>query len=822
MEADARIGLTPGAVEDLKRSGLIPRDVAARALSGAEMAATGVTSSTRVPEGYVIPYFDIHGDIAPYYRVKILDLGAPAKYRAIKDMPNHVYFPPNLRPLLDQPQHKYLIICEGEKKAALAVKAGFPAVALSGVDNWRNRRIMLPDDTEFKAIKGRKVIQAKIPSGDSNAIVVQDTGVVAVGFHDLMDHMVQADMEAIIIFDSDGPSGVKDQVQRAAAQLGYELRYRGLPIASIRQLILPASKDTKVGLDDYIMAKGVKAFASLLRTCRAKRMAFPRHPNPKTFVASRLQKSKLSRKETQDVALSILMELETRGRRLRNTATHDMFYFNDKTHMLMHVQLGNPRITLHDTPFGAFLYREFNLAAIDQRVVGWLAAQFHGEPGVGEAITHRVLCKPPEMPDCIAYQLSDSHFVIITPNPNKPYIICENGTHGVLFEQGHVEPLNHVHMELMLDDFIERDECLWDEVMKGFDFIPSTPAGAARLMEEDISREELLEQGRMLSTLLYYLSPWFLRWRGTQLPVEMVIGEPGSGKSSLYALRQTVITGVPRLSNMTNDIKDWYAGITTRGGLHILDNVHFTGSNKDYQQRLSDELCRLVTEPDPHVELRKLYTTSDIVSLPVNTTFAITAIEQPFFTTDLIQRSAIFELQAISTGHDALWGQKQLDRAGGRSGWIAHQLAVVHKFLKRAVYDNEWDDNFKATHRLANYEQALILMAKVLKLPYDWVPSALHRQTATKMSDTDWTMAGLSEFVEDFKKRHGDRYKQEKFSARDIGLWANTSEVYSANSVLTNGWKLGKYLRSHRGSLKKNLKVYEDGSKANKITYSLE
>jgi hypothetical protein len=253
--------------------------------------------------------------------------------------------------------------------------------------------------------------------------------------------------------------------------------------------------------------------------------------------------------------------------------------------------------------------------------------------------------------------------------------------------------------------------------------------------------------------------------------------------------------------------------------MHILDNVHFTGSNKDYQQRLSDELCRLVTEPDPHVELRKLYTTSDVVSLPVNTTFAITAIEQPFFTTDLIQRSAIFELQAISSGHNANWMQDQMDRLNGRPGWIAHQLATLHKFLKRAVHDGEWDNSFKAGHRLANYEQALTLMAKVLGMPHEWIPKALHRVTASKMSDTDWTLAGLADFVALFKEKRG---AMDRFAVKDIVQWAEAHEQHCKNPMLVNSWKLGKYMRGHKGSLKKNLNVYENGSSANKTMYSVE
>ena len=809
------IGISTYSIDDLKLSGLEPKDIAARAVTPAEIAATGDLGS-RVPDGYVIPYFDIQGDTVPYYRVKILETHAPTKYRAMKGEPNHIYFPPRLPKLL-KTKPEYMLITEGEKKAACAVKLGFPCVGLSGVDNWRNRQISFPEDTKLTQNKSRGTIQARIPSGDSNALVMEGSGVVAVGFIDLLDYLVMNEMEAILVFDTD-KGGIKTQVQRAAAQLGYELRYRGLPINRIRQLILPPSvKGDKIGLDDYFLRKGSKEFAKLLRVCRKKRIAFPRHPNPKTFVASRLQKSRLSRKEVQDVSLSILMELETRGRRLRNASTNDMFYFNEQSHTLMGVHLGNPRIMLHDTAFGSYLYREFNLSATDTRVVGWLASQFHGEPGTEEAVTSKVLAKPKDMPDCIAYQLSDSHFIIVTPDPEQPYIICENGKHGVLFEQGHVEPISHTAIEIELHRHLDEQTSLWHEVLGDFNFTPSAPSGDVK-----ISPEQSLREGRMLAILLYYISPWLLRWRGTQLPVELIIGEPGSGKSSLYELRQTIVTGYPRLSNMTNDIKDWYAGITSRGGIHVLDNIHFTSATKDYQQRLSDELCRLVTEPNPHVEMRKLYTNSDVLSLPVTTTFALTALEQPFYTTDLIQRAAIFELEVIQKGHDAAWVRNQINKGQGRIGWIGHQLAVLHKFLKLAVTDGEWDDTYRAGHRLANYEQVLMLMARALGMEPDWIPDALKRQTATKMSETDWTMAGLEEFVGWVKSEHPDDYQTKRFGSKEIGHWAQEHETYSKNGTLVNGWRLGKYLRTHRGSLQKVLHMYESGTLNNKITYSIE
>lgn len=813
-------GLSQDVIEDLARSGLKPQDVAARPLTGVEYAATGQVSTSRIPSGYVIPYFNLLGEGVGYYRIKVLDTHATVKYRAIQGQQNHVYFPRGLRRLLvATPTPNYLLITEGEKKAACAVAQGFPAIGFSGVDNWRNRHIIMPDNTELKQNKAKGIITAKIPRGDSNTMVIEDTGVMAAGFLDLVHLLVSRSMEAIIVYDTD-KHGVKMEVQRAAAQLGYELRYRGLPISKIRQLVL--SQNTamdKVGLDDYLMAKGIKEFAKLLRICRAKRIAFPQHPNPKVFVAAKLQKSRLTRKETQEVALSILMELETRGRRLRNVATQEAFFFDEETHTLMAVHLGSTKIMLHDTSFGAYLYQQFNLAAIDQRVIGWLAAQYNGEPGIEEARTHKVLARPDKKPHCIAYQLSDSHFVVVTPDPNKPFLICENGQHGVLFEQDQVEPISHTMLEGELADKLEaldeKSEPLWKQVIEGFNFNP------VAMSTDDLELNPMsMQENRDMAMLLYYLSPWFYKWQGMQLPVEIVIGEPGSGKSSMYELRQMIITGKPRLSNMTNDIKDWYAAITSQGGLHVMDNVHFTGQGKDYAQRLSDEMCRLVTEPQPHVELRKLYTTSDVISLPVNTTFAITAVEQPFFRPDLIQRSAIFELQALQGGHDARWVRRQLERSGGRTGWIAHHLAVIHRFLRLAVHDRAWDPNYRAHHRLANYEQAMVLMARTLGIASDWIPKVLLRSTALKEAEADWTLAGIEEFIKWWKTCYKE-WDQKKFASADIVEWAEDHEVYGKNPVLTNSWKLGKYIRSHRGSMQRRLNVHEDGKKMNKIMYRI-
>lgn len=687
---------------------------------------------------------------------------------------------------------------------------------------------MFPEQTELKQAKQGGMIQARIPSGDSNLHVIEGTGILAEGFKEIVEFAVQRELTVIICYDTDAGT-VKAEVQRAAAQLGYELRYRGLAITQIRQMVLPAFR-SKVGLDDFIVAKGRAALVSLIERCLRKRSAFPRHPNPKAFISTRLQKSRMTRKESQDVALAILMELEARGKRLQNKSTLATYYFDEQSHVLMPVVIANPRVPLHETPFGSYLYREFNLGAADRRVIEWLAAQFYGEPGVEEADMHRVMCrtsvrhiKNPSadaraiLPDGIAYQLSDSHFVIVTPNPEHPFVWCKNGDYGVLFESDAVIPLDPKTVEgLTAVELAQPPHAKWSKVLGDFNFTQSTT-------DQPGFSSAPIEQLRDLACLLYYLSPWFLRWRGMQLPIEMLIGEPGSGKSSIYELRQSILTGRSRLSNMTNDIKDWYAGITSSGGLHVLDNVHFSAGVKDYRQRLSDEYCRLTTETHPHIEMRKLYTSNDLLAIPVNTAFGITAVEQPFFNTDFLQRSAIFEVTAINTNHDARWGLRQLEFGGGRAGWIAHHLAVTHRFLRAAVFEEGWDPNYKARHRLANYEQGLRLMARAIGMKdTSWIPTALSQQTSTAVSESDWVAQALKEFSSLIQTKYPSKWEAMRFTAADIVVWAESHDQHSKNPVLINSWKLGRYLKSHASALRDSVGFYVAGTKNNRVTYGLK
>ncbi len=799
-------------IEDLAKSGLTAADMNVRVVGPAEITHVHLS---RIPNvecpGYVIPYFNLFGDPIPFYRVRAFD--QEPKYKQASGEPNHIYFPKDLQRVLKK-SHDYIIVTEGEKKAACAVKHGFPTVALSGVDSWRNKILVIPDDVKIDPMTQSKQLKLTLPSGVEPEAL--NSGSLAVGMSEFIDFVVKNNLCIVICYDSDLDIGVKPQVQRAAAALGYELRFRGVSISNIRQLILPTYGEKKMGLDDFLMHPkgGDRAMMSHLKGLRQKRVAFPRHPDPRGYINKKLQQARSSRKDIQDISLSILMELESGGKRIRNSDSGMMHYFDDTSHELMPVIFRQTQMPLHETSFGSYLYREFNIASADQKLLQWLAAQYTGEPGLIDARTQRVLALIDDLPDCIAYQVSNSHYIIVTPDPVEPFILLKNGDRELMFEQGQVKALDagELYTECMRQ-LNTRNDMHWLKVMDLLNFRDAA--------ESEVERPALTaDQQRLLASLLCYVSPWLLRWHGTQLPVELMIGEAGSGKTSTYTLRQIITTGKPSLSNMTNDIKDWYASISTRGGVHVLDNVKFVGAAKDYRQRLSDELCRLITESDPAIELRKLYTTSDTLRLPIRCTFAMTAIEQPFYATDIIQRAAIFELKAVGGAHDSSWIERQLDRLGGRMGWVAHHLVTIHRFLKLAIYDKGWNYNYRASHRLANYEQILQLMSETFGLDSAWIPKALSFATDEKISESDWTLQGLKQFVKEYKMR-ADIKKHASVTANDIAQWAESHNVYYKNGQLINAWRLGRYMQSHLQVIEKVVGLVEGTKKGNRRTFNL-
>lgn len=743
-------------IRDLRRSGLEASDIHARVLDAPERAVCRIPSRG---EGYVIPYFDISGNQLPFYRVRILNADFATqgvKYKQPQKTQNHIYFPRKFKQTLSRyiQEHNHqriIIITEGEKKASCADKLGFPSIALSGVDSWRSRTIILPADTEFYSTekhagadgRGRNKgsITARLPSTDTS---VPELVTLAKGFGDLIDTITQYNLFPVVVFDSDNLGTIKAEVQRAATMLAYELVYLGIHANKIKQVVLPKMKspqapdvednidsdsdNAKTGLDDFLMEYGPDEFQKLISRAITDPKAFPRHPNPKGFISTQLQ-NRMSRKSMQQVASMILTELDASGLRLRDKASGQPYYYDrDSAHLLPARMRDDKGAPFHEQMFGTLLYQRYGISANDAKVLVWLSSQFTGEEPIEDVTPRRVITLIGDREDAlnpygIAIQVSDSQFIAISPDPEHPIKVHTNGSMGILFEQDQVEPVDVdlllEHFDHQLDEAIHSGGLLyswWGDVLNQSSLgvrmsVNDQPDPQTGLIDPYIIYH-LSETGmemRAYATLLSYISPFLLRWRGLQLPIELTVGPPGSGKSSLYSLRLQILTGRPKLRNIPSDIKDFQASLAHSGGLHVTDNVNLL--NKELKQRISDELCRITTEPNPHIEMRKYFTNTDVLRFPVNTVFAFTSIFPPFQNEDVIQRSVTFRTEYVAREPEGDWVTSRLEERGGREAWLAHHMVFLHLFLKYP-----WAEQFHTQHRLAHLEQALYTASQVLNL----------------------------------------------------------------------------------------------------------
>ncbi len=792
-------------IEDLRKSGLTVLDMQVRPLQSAERAATNAPHSV---DGYVIPYFTLYGRNEPFYRVRLFD--HLPKYKQTKDSPSYIYYPPGF---LDVAKTSpYILITEGEKKAVLATKLGFPTVALAGVDAWRNRTISIPVDTELKQLKTK--VTGKLPS---HTEVEEDTSGLATGLQDLIDFLIRHKKTVILCYDSDLDIGIKSSVQRAAANFAFDLRFRGIPFDKIRQIVLPPIStdgppvpkggDPKLGLDDYIMGAGSSRFKELVDGCLKKRSAFPRHPAIRDFINKRLQKSNLSRREVQQLSIGILSDLDANGIRLRNTNEEQTYYFDFVTRKLFKTTFVERNGDGSGSPFGQFLYRRYGISSADKFLITWLAAQFTGEDPVEEVTPHRVTARLSTQEDAVYYQISDSQFVGVTKDGLEMY---DNGENGILFESEQVLPLDPARL---LRAFADQNK---------------TVGPLPNMWSDVLSRVRLRDQNgqRRVTALLYCMSPYLYRWRGMQLPVEMLIGESGSGKSTLCELRLNILTGDTRLRNSPTDLKDWHASIANTGGLHVTDNVQLV--DRSLRQRLSDEICRLITEPHPHIEQRKYYTNSDLVRIPIRSVFAITAIQQPFQNADLLQRSIILDLDKSSSleggraaiMYDSEWRANELKDGGGREGWIAHQLVVLHRFFK--LVHEKWDPKYKAKHRLINFEQGLRLMAEVFGEEHDWIPAYLAGVVDKSLAESDWVFEGIKAYI-DYAIKYVEDPKRgmRLYTAMEICEWAKDQEEFKQCEMLQNTRRLGRYLQTHKALVASSLGLVDAGQRNNRQVYKI-
>lgn len=802
-------------IDDLKKSGITREDIGAYIAGPSELTACNLgmyaeQGSMQSP-GYVIPYYDIKGKRVPFYRIRLFNVAPDRpKYLQPANTASYIYYPRKFQEMVrkledgELPRTKIngyqpqLLIVEGEKKAEKAAKEGFLCIGLGGVYNWRSRTMLLPKDTKVARDESSGLITIKLPS-DSEAVDEIETIVKhkwAVGFADVIAMIHKYDLNVVIAFDSDYPENPK--VQKAAASLGFELRSLGIKMTRIRQLRLPAGDKQKVAIDDFLMDEGADKLTTLLHELLSDRNAFPTYPNMREYVNRKLSRN-IHRDEAKDIAAAILTDMDAKGSRLQDIDTGTPYYFDGDSKKLLRVNmLRHTQEPLHESDFGRMLYQRYDIAQSDHKVLPWIASGFTGEEPVYPVQPKSVLTLLPD--GTVALQISDGQYIRVTPDPKKPFIVADNGTGGILFKSDQVDPVNISLLQSHLKDQLSKPfEAWWIDCLKEFKWV----------RPNDL----------YLAALLFYIAPWLLRWKGTQLPVELMIGEAGSGKSSMYMLRMTILTGRPMLRNQSSDLRDWYASITGVDGLHVTDNVHFV--SKEIKQRLSDEICRIVTEPDPYVEMRKLYTTSDNYRLPVRSVFALTAIQQPFTNSDIIQRAAIFELNAVGGEHDNDWVGRHIRTRGGREAWIAHHLIAIHRFL-RAANEGKWDERYKSHHRLVNYEQCLSLMAEITNIgTADQVTKEFMRYAEDQVSDYDWTMEALKEFAEYALPQLMVNPKT-AFTTGHIADWASTKDEYKDNQNLVGARKLSRYMKAHMTMITQVTGIFEFTKVGTQITYRVK
>lgn len=211
-------------IADLRKSGLNDEYIAKmKVFSADETELRNLLKFECYGGGLVFPY----PIFEEYYRAKsdnpivTPDGKTKSKYLAQQGPPNHFYILTEVESIKSDAS-KPLIITEGEKKAAKACQEGFPTLGLGGVSSWQTKK------TDSKVIADFDLIN-------------------------WINRLVY------LIFDSD-LSRNKD-VRMAMDRLKKYLESRG---ARVICKFLPEDGNEKIGLDDFLVAKGNDALRKLL------------------------------------------------------------------------------------------------------------------------------------------------------------------------------------------------------------------------------------------------------------------------------------------------------------------------------------------------------------------------------------------------------------------------------------------------------------------------------------------------------------------------------------------------------------------------------
>lgn len=198
---------------------------------------------------YAIPYFKNGNVSLTRYKVfwtEPLDSDGKSKPRYLS--PTHkdweLYCPVGVDDLIES--HDYVIVTEGEKKAAKAVEEGYPCVAIPGVTMW-----MDPTSNKLNKAMGRGLTYLTKPLSDLC--------------------LLAKNKKIIVMFDSDAGWDKNKDVARARIVLKDALLYHAGIWVRIVDIPVPDATKDKWGIDDVLMdSAGTQLFQKALLEATAK------------------------------------------------------------------------------------------------------------------------------------------------------------------------------------------------------------------------------------------------------------------------------------------------------------------------------------------------------------------------------------------------------------------------------------------------------------------------------------------------------------------------------------------------------------------------
>jgi hypothetical protein len=743
--------LSAATLQHLKASGLTEATIAAAGIKDAlsDPTTAQLLSSHHVDSGYFIPYHNLKGELNGHYRIRVLkgSAGSP-KYLQPSKHGNHAYIPTGFSPGWEKDTDVPILITEGEKKALAASQFGMVCIGVGGVDSWRSRTFTVNSQYVSKSSDGKSIV-IRLENGTAGEIQEEVAP-------ELMS-VEWNNRRVVIVYDSDTNNNA--DVQRAAFDFALWLDTQG---AKTGQFFLEGGPDQKVGLDDWLLHRDNREHLVELLEDPDILFPFPMPPHPRHWIQRELD-ARPSRNRQLRVARASLAWLDAQGRRYKDS--QDNYYFFEESTKILHPFRLDQINQLRQSSFGNMLINHLGMQTADGPVMSRLGDLFASYEPITHVAPRKVLS---QTPDALYYQVSDGRIARVN---GESIEFVDNGTDGQLFLPDSVVPVDEDRLAKACANV--RQPTKWLEALETVNL---QPMGGLTI-----------EQTRLLLAAHFYLSPWMNRWRGMMTPLEIAVAEPNSGKTFLFNLRKGILTGYPDLEGLPEDFRGWVSAISAAPGMWVCDNL---GSVRtDFWHRLNDELARLITDPSPTIEMRKLYTTSQIARVPINTTFAITTIKNPFTAPDILQRSLIYELQAIPI--DRRNGNWYTSRMDARTEWLAEHLVVIQRFLRETR--RKWNPNYISGFRLVHYEQALLRMGEVLGRSEDMaeIVKALPGVVASTVAEYDPIIEALVMFCSEWKRPTA--------FMSDVVEWVqgDMERRYSAIKTLSNTILLGRYIKSH-------------------------